>query len=73
MAKNHQMTHVGMVSGSGLNTNKHPVELRETQTMWVSSNGVKYNKSTGKRSGSDNEYSTYELELGTVKPIGEIL
>lgn len=73
MANKQTPTHIGLVIGSGIPTNKHPVELRETQAMWISQNGVKYSKATGKRAGTKNDYSSYVLLLGSVKPIGDIL
>lgn len=61
------MTHTGQLSGDARSGGKKPlVELRETKNFWVTKNGTKYRKVSGRMAGGDS-WPMWWLDVDTVK------
>ena len=64
------MTHIGQLIGCDARTPdgaKRTVKLRETKTMWVDEQGIKYRKATGYQTGE--RWPMWRLDLSTISLI----
>jgi hypothetical protein len=60
-------THIGMLEGADARTNSYTptqIELKETKTMWIATNGLRFKKTTGYVHG---DWPMWQINLDSIK------